>query len=360
MKERLVLILIILTTLVCLSSCASSQGKFDPNFEVAVMCSSNETENTDIAYLDKDLKVVHQVFGLKYSGFAMPGSPVVVKNGIMYGAPEGTMYDGDARVTVATDLKTGSIKEYKNTAKLAGPIQIAVNDKAYFVCTNLNGTSTVGRHDFKTGKEISSSYNVKNDMCVMNIAATDDYVFCGGEVGNSKKQYIYELDADTLKMCRKIEVPYYAEYFSIYGNTLYFPLQSGDASVKDGYICEYNIKSNKLKLVPLYFKNETREIMKQGSKLYIVDADYRGGTTKVSRIIVYDTVTHKFSYIRFGDDILQAVMKNGFLYIFGDAKYERGTLYKCKVNDDAIKIVKQRKVTKDVLNGDYAQSIFVK
>lgn len=323
---------------------------FPEHYKVGLISSASVGVGTDILFLDEDLKKVGEVNDLQYAAFALSPQTPVIKDRILYTSPMGEMTKRDTHITVAMNLESGEIKEYDNGKHLESPTSTAVNDRAIYVCSNGNGVSTVARHDLKTDKLITRDFDGTREGIIMTVLATDNHVYCSGDVIAEENTYLYILDPDTLETQNRIELEDDSLYMREWEGEIY--LCSSFKDHKRDSIGIIDDVTGKCRTVEMSGKNKLG-IEKFGD--FLVAAD-NNGNGKKSQLIVYNTKNNKEETIHFGGEIFQTWMVGNELYIDSLPDDGISVLTVMRLESGKLKQVKKKQLEEFVITGFYVYS----
>lgn len=357
-RKRIVSIMATIVLAVSImSGCSMATGTPSANFTLGMAATTATGEETVIAFLDSNLNLIYRTKSMKYAGSVSSSKLPAISKAVLYCSPEGEMGVNDETTTIAMNLTTGRITKYDNGEKLSGPSAISANDKAYYIARNLNGVSTIGRRDFKTKKIISANFDESKGIGFTNLLATDRYVFCSGFA--YKKNYIYKLDADTLKICGRIKITSDAGEMSLYGNKLYFALTPDESKngKKVKAVGEYDLNTNKTRFIRLNIHGVIGRVQKYKNCLIVPDENI--DEKRGNYINIYDLKSGKNRRIEYKRDLNQIEMKGDKMYILGGTieDDDKGIIDEYQLRGMSLKLIKEKKIT-DELAGMCVSCIF--
>ncbi|MGI6211955.1 MAG: hypothetical protein ACOYJJ_05200 [Anaerovoracaceae bacterium] len=316
-----------------------SKIQIPKNTKIWMIITANYGVGTRITFLDKDLNVLAKSPELQYSSFSFPPYIPLVRGHVLYTSPEGDMAVGGTHITVSIDMRSGEIREYDNGDEMSGPTSTGVNQKAFYVCTNHNDTSTVSRRDRKTGRMIYRRFDKERMKIMYTIFATDRNVYCTGFVDDEKDPgWLYLLDPDDLSTRKIIRIPGETFYMSEYDGKIYMPFSTGSDTCYIGSVDDATGKFKKIRLKG----RKPNAIQKYGRYLITDDTDMNADIKRNSTIMLYDMKTGKEKTYPFEGIIDQTWMDHDTLYVLDDAEEEKSRITVYRLRNGGLKKVRSK------------------
>lgn len=343
----------------------------DPDFDFAVIETSQQKEETVITYYDSSFeKTGSDVF--PYGGMAGRFNNVIVDRDHMYALPEG-LDDGKGTAKILDlDLRTGILKEAEQNEVFSGYKGYDFDGRHIAYVTNLNGDTYLGTYDIRTGRE---RYIKEPGSVMFKVFSFGGRLYGFGERQEDEIQEgypewkIFVYDKDTLKMleCVDTKETYTPEFADFHHGKIYMPVINGMKLEKEDIsrvrLFIYDTATGELSQRLLPEEMETcGNAISYGDKIYISEGDPVTGRGK--DIAVYDPSGDFFRILSLEHDLSQIVIKDDQLYAIDiDHENDRAMMYKYQIKDEGLERIGSKQVdTKEDSKGPdfYVGGFFVR
>lgn len=289
------------------------------SYTVAVVEASKQTKKNRITYYDSDLQ---EKGNQDISHFGMCGDvkPVVYDNKVYFVAAGEQMKPSN--IVVEMDLTTGEQKEYSMPSN-STISDFCIDDENMYIVHNLNNITYIHAVNRKTNEEKKIELDESKESNVMDLDLKDGVLYAFGDnfdYNDKVPSYIYEINVDTFSIENKIDVTGYGESLvssCFYGDNLYLAFAQYKDNTELEYICEYSLKTKKLKKVKTQAK-EPIQIKEHNGLLYIVNSDKHDEKNKTSSISIYNPKTGAINNIKLGRHITYIDFMNDNMFLYGN------------------------------------------
>lgn len=285
-------------------------GKFNSNFDVALMEAAFGPKDTRIVYLDKDFKPIYKTSKMKYSGAVVP-SPPIVENNNLYFAPAGNPHEYEGHQIVKVNLKDGSKIEYDTGNSVKGPSGFSVCENDAYLCTNLNGKSLIYKRNLLNQKISIRNFDDLKESSIMKLFATKKRLFAWGIGDEDGKNSLYVFDAKTLKTIYRVKFIQSGAHFLPDNGKVYIILEQDTADgVPDSYFMTYNLKNNKYDSKKINIPEAEGVSLKKYKDLLVFPMhETWNKNTKSNGLLFYNPKNNKPKFVKFDDYIEQCEIR---------------------------------------------------
>ena len=311
------------------------QNAFSSDFDFAVIEASDTKEHSIITYYDKDFRILCTQ-SIDYGNLSDIYKPGIVKKENLYLSPDGKS-PHTAHSVVAIDLADGKKTEYtfgKDETQMMG---MDVNGDNLYVCSNLNGASTVSCSSLRKKDIVSKKLP---DVVIDELCASDNVLYAFGLDMEEENYDLYELDAKTLEVLHKtdLESPVGAVDSMMYGKKLYFTVAADQANYvrsKNRLGC-YDPRKKKVRWFDFSEQKSMGNIVESNGLLFIAHTERPLGVGRT--VTVFDPIRESKKTFKFDDLVSQIEARGNDFYILscysGDGKAK---VYKYTYGEDGFK-----------------------
>lgn len=241
--------LIFIISIVLLYGCTNDNKKYDKNFQIGFIITTEKRRDSDIVYLDNNLNEVYrQKERLPTLGDTFSNS--IIKDDKMTLVPNGLYLNNNEQKVALLDLKTGKLKTY-DVPKF-NILNAVIKDNYIYTLNNSNGTEYLTMSDKKGNiiKEITD-----NEYIMMEIINNDDKLILFKSINNENhtKSFIciYDLNLNLIKEIDISDYGYSQSKVIVHNDKLYFD-NSSDNNQSIGILDlnDYKVEKIELDIIP--------------------------------------------------------------------------------------------------------------
>lgn len=289
------------------------ESAFYPDFDFAVGISSDRIDESVISYYDAEEGLLCRQ-RMEYGNLSDMFKPGVVKNNVVYLSPEGKSPEREEHCVLAVDLNSGKPQVYQFGEKETRMLSLSVNERNIYVCSNLNGTSTVSRCAIDSGKV--RSVNIQG--CIIDyLYAGESVVYAFGSGLEDEEYALYELEADSLSIRSRIRLQTRSGISGarLYGDNLYFSVSADLENYPESktQLGCYSSRTKKVKWADFSEQEAAGDIEECGGRLLIAHTELPYGTGH--DVTVFDPESGSKRTVSFDEEITQMRSRGNSLYI---------------------------------------------
>ena len=289
------------------------------SYTVAVVETSKQAKKNIITYYDSNLQEKGKQ-DISHFGLCEDVEPMVYDNKVYLVAAGKQMVPSN--IVLEIDLTTGEQKEYSmpNNSTIS---DFCIDDENMYIVHNLNNVTYIRAVNRKTGEERKIELNESKESNVMNLDLKDDVLYAFGDnfdYNDKVPSFIYEIDVDTFSIENKIDVTSYGESLvssCFYGDNLYLAFAQFEDNTELEYICEYSLKTKKIRKIKVEAK-EPIQIKEYNGLIYIVNSDKHNQEDQSSSISIYNPQNGNINNIKFGKHITYIDFIDGKMFLYGN------------------------------------------
>lgn len=339
--RAIIVVFLCMAVVICCSSCKTEQQKctsFPEDFEFGVIETADTFDQSILTYYDENFEIVHtEVIG---QGNLSDGyRPGLIDNHKLYLAPYGKSIERSTHSLLSIDLEQGQKQEYIFGKRETGIMGMAVSETFAYVCSNLNGDSTLSCANLRSKERLSKT--VPNAI-LDDLYVHGDILYASAIEPEEERCYLYEFDAKTLELLHKTDLnsPLDPASFTVYNNKLYFTMDAD----KENYVLSknqlgcYDIKQKTITWIDFSEQKAMGKIAPYKDLLMIAHTEMPLGTG--NRITAFDPKTGEKETIPFKDLVSQMEIQGNYIYILshysGDGSAK---VYKCMYSKGELKTI---------------------
>lgn len=303
-------------TLSVFSSCNGQTAKFDPNFTLGVIETTQKENKSLIHFYDENLSKINTMkFPLGSMGdrFFFP----IVYGDSVYTIPQGIGNQKEKTIVFSLNLKTGEDKQYD--LEIVGMNSLAVSKEYVFGVHDLNFTSTIVR----CNKKNNETQELKiPKFFIEKMIVADDYLFAIGNYNDENGYYsvLYQINIATMQIEKTFDLKAYGYSFNgmvLDGNTIYWSntykaSADGKSELENNTVTMFHIDTQTFETIELQEEYPSQLIV-QDRKLFILHSDFVMGEGR--HITIYDMDTKEQEIITFDHDLLEFRLDDDMMYV---------------------------------------------